>query len=100
MPTNDGKTGEYKSPPGDIANYPESGPESAQLGYETSDVNVSGVAVFLGGLFCFVLIFFFFCFLMGKAINTGLNKQDGPDDKWHQPIGDMFAGAKSTGGPR
>jgi hypothetical protein len=78
-------------------NYPESGPESAQLGYETTDVNVGGVVVFLGGLFGFVLIFFFFCFLMGKTINTALNKQDGPVTKWNVPSGQMFAGAKVTG---
>ena len=99
MPTNDGKTGEYKSPSGDIVNYPESGPESAQLGYETQDVNVGGVAVFLGGLFGFVLIFFFFCFLMGKTINTALEKQDGVTDKWHQQ-NNIFAGAAANNGRR
>lgn len=63
--------------------YPTPGAESAKLGYETSDVNVGGVVVFIGGLFGFVLIFFVFCFLMGRVINDGLNKQDGPVNKWH-----------------
>jgi hypothetical protein len=52
-------------------------------GYEVQDVNVSGVVTFLAGLCGFLLIFFIFCFVMGKAINTGLLKEDGPVDKWH-----------------
>jgi hypothetical protein len=91
--------GEHAPPTGDFANHPDSGPESVKLGYETTDVNVGGVAVFLAGLFGFVLIFFLFCFLMGKAINTGIEKQDGPTDKWHQS-NTMFAGALANGGKR
>ena len=53
-------------------------------GYETSDVNVNGVVVFLSGLAGSVFVFFIFCFLMGKVINSALNKSDGPADKWHQ----------------
>ena len=104
MPTNPphphrqpGQPGEYKAGHGDIGTYPETGPESMKVGYETTDVNVGGVAVFLAGLFGFVLIFFVFCYLMGKTINTGLEKQDGPNDKWHQQD-TMFAGAHGNGG--
>lgn len=61
----------------------ESPVDSEHPGYETTDVNVSGVAVFLAGLFGFVLIFFVFCYGMGKVINTAIEKQDGPPDKWH-----------------
>ncbi len=57
--------------------------DSEHPGYETTDVNVNGVAVFLAGLFGFVLIFFVFCYGMGKVINTALEKQDGPANKWH-----------------
>lgn len=78
-------------------NYPTPGAESAKLGYETSDVNVGGVVVFIGGLFGFVLIFFVFCFLMGRVINDGLNKQDGPANKWHQP---MMATAGGSPAPK
>ena len=67
----DKDSGDYKAPSGDIVDYPSPGAESAKLGYETTDVNVGGVAVFLAGLFGFLLIFFLFCFFMGKAINTG-----------------------------
>jgi hypothetical protein len=54
-----------------------------QPGYETQDVNIGGVLVFLAGLSGFLLIFFVFCFGMGKVINIGLEKQDGPADRWH-----------------
>ncbi len=72
--------------------------ESLKAGYEMSDVNVVNVIVFLGGLFGFVLIFYVFCFGMGKVINSALEKQDGPVDKWHQP--GIFAGAVNNGGKR
>lgn len=45
-------------------------------GYETTDVNTNGVVVFLGGLVASVIVFFFLCFGIGKAINFGLDKQD------------------------
>jgi hypothetical protein len=57
-------------------------------GYETTDVNVNGVVVFCAGLAGFVVVFFFFCFLMGKVINGALQKSDGPADKWHQAQGE------------
>jgi hypothetical protein len=85
---------EYEPGQGDFINYPTPGSESAKLGYETTDVNVGGVIVFLGGLFGFVLIFFVFCFLMGRVINEALNKQDGPRTKWHQQ-----QMTSSSGGP-
>jgi len=52
-------------------------------GYETSDVNINGIAVFVAGLVGFVFVFFIFCFLMGKVINSAIEKSDGPADKWH-----------------
>lgn len=51
-------------------------------GYETTDVNVGGVVVFLGGLAGFLLIFFIFCWVMGKVINSAFEKEDGPPTKW------------------
>jgi len=51
------------------------GRSDEQPGYETTDVNVSGVVVFLGGLSGFVLIFFLFCFGMGRVINNALEKK-------------------------
>lgn len=52
-------------------------------GYESTDVNVSGVIVFLVGLTLFVTVFFVFCFGMGKVINTALQRRDGPPNKWN-----------------
>jgi hypothetical protein len=51
-------------------------------GYEVEDVNVRGIAVFLAGLFGTVIIFFFFCYGMGKVINNLWVKEDGPATKW------------------
>ena len=56
---------------------------SVREGYEVTDVSVSGIAVFLVGLFISVGVFFVFCFGMGKVINNALIKRDGPPDKWH-----------------
>jgi hypothetical protein len=72
--------------------------DSDHPGYETTDVNVGGVSVFLAGLFGFVLVFFVFCFVMGRVINTALEKEDGPVTKWNQMS--EFAGAATTGGKR
>lgn len=53
-------------------------------GYETSDVKVGGIVVFLVSLFVFLIIFFVFCFGLGKVINNALVKHDGPPNKWNQ----------------
>lgn len=63
--------------------HPPAVRDSENPGYETQDVSVGGIVTFLAGLSGFVLIFFFFCFAMGKAINYGLAKYDGPQNKWH-----------------
>ena len=57
--------------------------DSEHPGYETQDVSVGGIVTFLAGLCGFVIIFFFFCFAMGKAINYAIAKHDGAPDKWH-----------------
>jgi hypothetical protein len=53
-------------------------------GYETSDVRVGGIVVFMLSLVVFLVIFFVFCFGMGKVINNALIKHDGPPNKWNQ----------------
>jgi hypothetical protein len=53
-------------------------------GYETQDVNVSGIIYFLGGLLASVVAFFFLCFAVGKMINHEIVHTDGPPDQWHQ----------------
>lgn len=61
-------------------------------GYEITDVNVSGVAVFLAGLFGTVIIFFFVCYAMGKGFNYLLAKHDGDPTKWTIAAGAAPAG--------
>ena len=52
-------------------------------GYEVQDVNARGIAVFLAGLFGTVIIFFFFCYGMGKVINNyWITQPDGAATKW------------------
>src|SRR3984957_4542180 len=53
-------------------------------GYEVTDVEVNGIAVFLASLAAFVGVFFVVCFVMGKVINTAILKSDGPPNKWNQ----------------
>jgi hypothetical protein len=92
MPTNDHEM--HQSP----GSHDPHVRNSEAPGYETTDVNASGVAVFLGGLFGSVLIFFVFCFVMGKVINTAIEKSDGPTTKWNKLS--AFAGAETTNGKR
>lgn len=94
MPTN-AKTGDTLNP--NPQPHGHAGPrDSDNPGYETSDVNVSGVATFLGGLIGFVLVFFVVCYGIGIAINRGLSDHDGPVDKWHQLS--TFAGPQTADG--
>lgn len=69
--------------PEGIEAHPSPKHDSEHPGYETQDASIGGVATFLAGLAGLVIIFFFFCFAMGKAINYALAKHDGPPDKWH-----------------
>jgi len=60
--------------------------DSEHPGYEIQDVNVGGIITFVAGLCGFLVIFFGFCFLMGKAINTANLKSYtadyGKSNKW------------------
>jgi hypothetical protein len=58
----------------------------ASLGYEDSDVRVSGVVVFLTALGIFVVVTAILCVGIGKVINTQLAKADGPTTKWNHPV--------------
>ena len=73
------------STPGDQFN-----PDSP--GYETTDVNVNGIAWFLAGLLGSVFMFFFLCYGMGRVINNLWVKQDGPASKWR--VGANTQGAR------
>jgi hypothetical protein len=58
----------------------------ASLGYEASDVRVTGIAVFLTSLFIFVAVCGVLCYGIGKVINSRMNKEDGPNSKWTQTV--------------
>jgi hypothetical protein len=63
---------------------PPHGPEEvdASHGYERSDVKTTGIIVFLTALGIFVAVTAILCWGIGKAINAGMNKEDGPNTKW------------------
>jgi hypothetical protein len=65
--------------------------DSDHPGYEVTDVNTSGIVVFLAGLFGSVLLFFLLCYGMGTLINGGIKKEDGPSTKWNSTS--AFAGS-------
>jgi hypothetical protein len=87
MPTNDH----------DLNPHAHGAPADADApGYETTDVNINGVVVFLCGLGGSLVIFFVFCWVMGKAINGAFARMDGPADKWHTAEGGGVKGLTSN----
>ena len=64
------------------------GPEKvdASLGYEPSDVGVTGIVVFVVALAIFVVVGGVLCYGIGKVINARLNKEDGPNSKWTKTV--------------
>lgn len=63
---------------------PEDKPTSVRQGYEVTDVSVPGVLVFIIALGVSLGVFLVFCFGLGKVINIGIKKHDGPPNKWSQ----------------
>jgi hypothetical protein len=58
---------------------------SVREGYEVTDANTHQILVFLGGLFISVGIFFVVCYAFGRIINNGMDRADGPANKWNAP---------------
>jgi hypothetical protein len=58
----------------------------ASLGYERSDVRVTGIVVFLTALTIFVVVTAVVAFGLGKLINAYLKKEDGPTSKWAKTV--------------
>ncbi len=52
------------------------------VGYEQSDVGVTGIVVFLTSLLIFVAVCGVLTWGMGKLINARMNREDGPNTKW------------------
>jgi hypothetical protein len=58
----------------------------ASSGYELSDVRVTGIIVFLTALAIFVAVTGVLCYGIGKVINSWMDKQDGPNNKWTKTV--------------
>jgi hypothetical protein len=58
----------------------------ASLGYERSDVGVTGILVFVVALTIFVVVGGVLCYGIGKVINARMNKEDGPNSKWTKTV--------------
>jgi hypothetical protein len=58
----------------------------ASLGYEQSDVGVTGIMVFVVALTVFVVVGGVLCYGIGKVINARMNKEDGPNSKWTKTV--------------
>jgi hypothetical protein len=58
----------------------------AKLGYEATDVKVSGVVVFLTALAIFVTVTAILCVGIGKVIDSEMAKADGPTTHWNHPV--------------
>lgn len=69
---------------------PESHPDrqeiDASTGYEQTDANITGIAVFLIALAIFAAVAGILCYGIGKVINAHLNKEDGPNTKWTKSV--------------
>jgi hypothetical protein len=58
----------------------------ASLGFEQSDVRVTGIVVFLTALMIFVAVCGVLTWGMGKLINAWMNREDGPNTKWTSAV--------------
>lgn len=67
--------------------HPGAGAESLKAGYELADANVKGIVAFLVALLCLIAVVWVVVFGMGKLINTGIMRQDGPASKWNRVAG-------------
>ena len=80
------------------------GPEGAEIdaenpGYETTDVNVNGGAVFLAGLFGFLVVFFVFCFAWARYQRAAGRGRTAAADKWRSQPGSRGGGESAKTWP-
>jgi len=61
---------------------PEPEKVDASAGYERTDTNVTGVAVFMIALLILVAATGGLCYIIGARLNAHLNREDGPNSKW------------------
>lgn len=65
---------------------PEEHKVDASLGYEPSDVRVSGIVVFLASMAIFVAVVGIVAYGLGKTMNAWFKKVDGPPTKWSTTV--------------
>jgi hypothetical protein len=58
----------------------------ASLGYEQSDVKITGILVFLVAMGIFVVVTAVTCYGIGKIFNAHMNREDGPNNKWTRTV--------------
>lgn len=58
----------------------------ASLGYEPTDVKITGILVFLLAMLIFVAVTGATCYGIGKLLNAHLDKEDGPNSKWTKTV--------------
>lgn len=56
------------------------------LGYESRDVNVTGIVVFLTAMMIFVVVTALVCYGVGKVLNAHMNQEEGPASKWSKTV--------------
>jgi len=56
------------------------------LGYESRDVGVTGIMVFLASMAIFVVVTAVLCYGIGGMINAQMNKEDGRNSKWTKTV--------------
>jgi hypothetical protein len=65
---------------------PEKHEVDASAGFEHSDANVTGIAVFMISLAIFVAVTGLLCYGIGGWFNARMNREDGPNNKWTKTV--------------
>lgn len=98
-PINSGWVHPSSSGANDLHHEGDVDPQSREIGYETSDANVRDTAAFLVIMLVSLAVVFVLAFGIGKLIDFGLAKSDGPANKWRQLAG-ASPGANFESDPR
>ncbi|HTW80317.1 MAG TPA: hypothetical protein VME23_12295 [Terracidiphilus sp.] len=61
-------------------------PVDTSLGYEGTDVKVSGILIFIVSLGIFVAVIGVVCYGIGAVFNARMNKEDGRTSKWTKTV--------------
>jgi hypothetical protein len=81
MPTHNGPAHDGNGPEGH-----KQEPIDASLGYEPTDVRVTGILVFLVAMGIFVVVTALTCYGIGKLLNAHMDREDGPNNKWTKTV--------------